>query len=109
MRVRKPPEKMLFLPILIENETEQVGDNKNNRVKRVYDMKTKHNQEVLHETCFKPIKSTLIKALSIENFAIWQGITLELIAAHFPKAETTVFVNLDKTRKNLRSTKSEQL
>ena len=43
----------------------------------------------------------LIKALNNRNFATWIGLISELINAHLPKSEATVFGHLDQTRKIL--------
>ena len=63
----------------------------------------------LHATCSRPVKSTFINAANNGNLAIWPGLTAKLIAVHIPKLEATIFGNLYQTRKNTRSTKSDQL
>ena len=63
----------------------------------------------LHATCFNPVKPTFIKAVKNGKFSTWTGLKAKLIATHLPKSEATIFGNLDQTRKNTRSTKSEQI
>ena len=53
----------------------------------------------LHATCFSPIKLTLIKDVRFGNFATWPGLTSELIPAHLPKLEATIFRSFDQTIK----------
>ena len=72
-------------------------------------IKTSRVSKFLYATCFNRVKSTVIKEVNNENFATWPGLTSELITAHPPKTEATVFGYLYQTRKTIISTKSEQL
>ena len=50
-----------------------------------------------------------MKGIKNGHFSTWPILTVELISAHLPKSEATVFGHMDQTRKNIRSTKIEKL
>ena len=107
---RNNQNKLWYFPLEIVNEYEQVRDYKKPLVNNVYEKKSQAQPaSFLHATCFNPVKSTLTKAVKNVNFATCPWLTSELITANLPKLEANVFGNLDQTRKNLLSTKSEQL
>ena len=69
-------------------------------MKNVYEKKTQAEiASFLYATCFSPVKSTLIKAVENGNFATRSDLKSELMTAHLPKSEVTVFGNLYQTRK----------
>ena len=98
--LRNHQNKLWYLPLSIDNEDEQVGDNENNLVNSVYEKKNQAELvSFLHATCFSPVKSTLFEDVKNENFATWTGLTAEIIAARLPKSEATVLVHLYQTNK----------
>ena len=62
-----------------------------------------------HACCYSPTKTTWTKAISKQNFKTWPGLTTKLVNKHLPISEATVQGHIHRKRKNLQSTKNNNL
>jgi hypothetical protein len=65
--------------------------------------------QYLHAAAFSPVPSTWIAAIQREYYQSWPGLTAAAVRKHLPKSEATTKGHLDQTRKNLRSTKTDDM
>ena len=61
--------------------------------------------QYLHRCAFSPVVHTWTKAINAGYFAIWPGLTSELVRKHLPKLLATAKGHLKQDRQNIRSTK----
>ena len=70
-----------------------------------YEMKTKAELvQYLHQWSFSPVVHTWTKAIDVENFATWPGLTSELVRKHLLNSIATAKVHLKQDRQNICST-----
>ena len=62
-----------------------------------------------HAALLSPIKHTLIQEIKKGYFATWPYSTINLIKKHLPQSMATSKVLMQQTRKNLKSTKTQEL
>jgi hypothetical protein len=69
---------------------------------------TKNIIEFFHAAMFSPTNSTLYKALQLNYITNIPGVTTAAFKKYAPFSAATIKGHLDQTRKNIRSTKTEQ-
>ena len=62
-----------------------------------------------HATLFSPVKQTLVQAIKKGYFATWPYLKIDLINKHLPQSMATAKGHIHQTRKNLNSTKTQEL
>ena len=62
-----------------------------------------------HATLFSPIKQTLIQAIKKGYFTTSPYLTIDLISNHLPQSMTKAKGHMQQTRKNLKSTNTQEL
>ena len=68
--------------------------------------KTKHDLVTyLHAACFSPTRDTFIKAIKLNFFTTWPGLTADLVRKHLPTSIHTVKAHIKQERQGLQSTK----
>ena len=63
----------------------------------------------LHQATFSPVPSTWIAAIDAGFFSTWPGLTSDLVRKHLPKSLSTAKGHMQKTKMNIRSTKTNPL
>ena len=73
----------------------------------VHDATTRSIVKFLHLSLFSPTKSTLLKAVQLNQLLGWPGLTATAIKKYLQLEEPTIMGHMDQQRKNVRSTKIE--
>ena len=63
----------------------------------------------MHAICGYPVKSTWIQAIKAGNYVEWPILTERNVSKYYPKTDETIKGQMNQTRKNVRSTKTEQV
>ena len=89
-------DKKLYAPVTIQSPSMSVIiQKKKTRTELV---------QYLHGAAFSPVKSTLEKAVKLNFFKTWPGLTAEVLK-HLPTSQSTVQGHQHQDRQNLQSTK----
>ena len=75
-------------------------------------LQNKTNQQLakyLHACCYSPSKSIFLKAIKNGNFLSWPGLDSKLIEKHLQTPVATAKGHLDQERRNLQTTKNDQI
>ena len=80
---------------------------KSNKPNFIIRKKQTHTELVqyLHATYYSPVKSTWIKAIKNNSFALWPGLTAELVEKYLPLTLVTVQGHIHCEKQHLQSTK----
>jgi hypothetical protein len=63
----------------------------------------------LHNACFSPTKSALLKAVKRGHFVTWPGIAEEAINKHFKMMPATAMGHMNQRRHNIHSTSKDTI
>jgi hypothetical protein len=63
--------------------------------------------DYLHRAAGHPVKKTWLAAMKAGEYAIWPGLTYELVSKYLQNTEETAMGHLHKRRQNIRSTKPQ--
>ena len=74
----------------------------------VYDLNTTEEYiKWMHAVCGYPVKSTWIKAIKAGNIIGWTMLNKRNVAKYYPETKDILKGNMNRTRKNVRSTKQK--